>query len=322
MINEGQFNFPLPNLGRQKGASMVESILAIPLIVFMGLGVIQFGLVYHAKTILNYATFEAARAGATSNAQIEVMRKELGYRLGAVYGGDGGMATAAMSVARSSVAVNDITTTKIEILNPTPEDFMTRAQGGHAIKKDVVDRHNNTIADVAVIPNSHLRYRSTSASSGNTIQDANLLKIEVTYGYQMRLPFLDMRVPLVDPVLRHLMAAYDPENVMYYVRGMIPLKSVATVRMQSEAWAYQEQPLVERAFDAAVDWVQDQLDGNDAPGDCNPANQVNENLASGLPASTGVPLIDPDSSSTHCPIDTTALNNEGNGEGCSVDSTG
>ncbi len=284
---------------RQKGASMAESLLAIPLIIFMGLGITQFGLIYHAKTVLNYATFEAARAGATSNAQIEVMRKELGYRLGSVYGGDGGMKTAAMSVARSMVAVNDISTTKIEILNPTDTDFMTRTQGGHAVIKDVVDRHGDTQANVAVIPNSHLRYRSTAVQGNSSIQDANLLKIEVTYGYQMRMPFLDMRVPLADPVLRHIMAALDPENVMYYIRGMIPLKSVATVRMQSEAWAYQETPLAQRLLDDTLAWIDDQL--NVDPTDCGGSGEENEH---GLTAQEStIQTISADSTILDCPIE-------------------
>jgi len=233
----------------------------------MGLGITQFGLLYHAKTVLNYATFEAARAGATNNAQIEVMRKELGYRLAAVYGGDGSAKTAAMALTRSMVAVNDTSATKIEILNPTEADFLPPAQGGHGVIKSVVDRHENTIPNVTTIPNSHMRYRADSFLTNKSIKDANLLKIKVTYGYQMRMPFLDMRVPLADPVLRHIMGAVDPDNMLYYMRGMIPIESVATVRMQSEAWSHQESPLVERAFDSAKEWVDNQINGDSSDPD-------------------------------------------------------
>jgi len=61
---------------KQFGTSMVEFLIVIPMLLFVGLGIMQFGLVYHAKSVLNYATFEAARAGAVNNGQVEVMRKE------------------------------------------------------------------------------------------------------------------------------------------------------------------------------------------------------------------------------------------------------
>lgn len=243
---------------RQLGSSMVEFVIVTPMLMFMGLGIMQFGLVYHAKSVLNYATFEAARAGAVNNAQIEVMRKELGYRLAPVYGGDGGLKKGAMSLARSMVAVNDITATKIKILNPSSDTF-----SAHGISDSVVDRFDQTI-DTTVIPNSHLRYNKEGAKNdGLTIQDANLLKIEVTYGYQMRLPVLDMKIPGVTWIMRNLMLHADQENWMYYSRGMLPLKSTATVRMQSEAWLHQESPPVVRALEAAYRWVSDQILGGD-----------------------------------------------------------
>ncbi len=247
---------------RQVGSSMVEFVIVTPLLMFMGLGIMQFGLIYHAKSVLNYATFEAARAGAVNNAQIEVMRKELGYRLAPVYGGDGSLAMGAMSLARSVVAVNDITATKIELINPTSASF-----GAHGINKTVEDRHGASIGTV-VIPNSHIRFNTEGVKGdGLDLQDANLLKIEVTYGYQMRLPFLDMKMPGVPWITRNLMIRVDRENWMYYVRGMIPLKATATVRMQSEAWEYQEDPPVVRAFEAAYAWVRDQIWGNGDGGD-------------------------------------------------------
>jgi len=44
-------------------------------------------------------------------------------------------------------------------------------------------------------------------------------------------------MPGVNFVLRELMTRADPANAVFYARGQLPLSSVATVRMQSEAWA-------------------------------------------------------------------------------------
>lgn len=274
VMNEA--GFPKP---KQLGSSMVEFIIVTPMLMLMGLGIMQFGLIYHAKSVLNYATFEAARAGAVHNGQIEVMRKELGYRLAPVYGGDGSLKLGAMSLARSLVAVNDITATKIKIINPVSSSFSV---GAHGIAKTVKDR-KGVSHDTNVIPNSHLRFNQEGAKSdGLSIQDANLLKIEVTYGYQMRLPVLDMKIPGVTWIMRTQMVRFDRDNWMYYIRGMIPLKSTATVRMQSEAWEHQEDPPVVRAFEAAFEWVKDQIQGGNGDG------TIGECPTGPLDASTGL----------------------------------
>lgn len=277
---------------RQLGASMVEFVIVTPMLMFMGLGIMQFGLIYHAKSVLNYATFEAARAGAVNNAQIEVMRKELGYRLAPVYGGDGSLKMGAMSLSRSVVAVNDITATKIKILNPASDSFIS-----HGVPKTVEDRHKNS-HNTVVIPNSHLRFNNEGIKNdGLTLQDANLLKIEVTYGYQMRLPVIDMKIPGVRWIMRNLMIHVDQDNWMYYTRGMLPLKSTATVRMQSEAWEYQEDPPVVRAFEAAFEWVKDQILGGDGEGGgCSPDSQGStaEQSEFGLEEDTAVTVVNED----------------------------
>ena len=276
---------------KQLGTSMVEFIIVTPMLMFMGLGIMQIGLVYHAKSVLNYATFEAARAGAVNNAQIEVMRKELGYRLAPVYGGDGSLKLGAMSLARSGVAVNDITATKIKLINPLPASF-----AAHGFLKDVTDRHGSTL-NTMTIPNSHLRFNKEGAKSdGLSIQDANLLKIEVTYGYQMRLPVLDMKIPGVTWIMRNLMIHMDQDNWMYYVRGMLPLKSTATVRMQSEAWQYQESPPAVKAFEAAYEWVKDQIlnqNSVESHDECRAqTDTVSVVPTTGLPSTEQVAVID------------------------------
>ncbi len=60
-------------------------------------------------------------------------------------------------------------------------------------------------------------------------QNANLLKIKVTYGYELN-------VPLVGGLLTTTLAKVNPSNAVYYNAGRIPIESVATVRLQSVAW--------------------------------------------------------------------------------------
>ncbi|MCL6557084.1 MAG: pilus assembly protein [Burkholderiales bacterium] len=47
---------------------MVEFVVVGPLLLFVLLGLLQYGLLFLAKSQLNYATFEAARAGTVAQA--------------------------------------------------------------------------------------------------------------------------------------------------------------------------------------------------------------------------------------------------------------
>jgi len=197
----------------------MEFIIVAPVLLGLGLGTVQAGLVYHGNTILNYATFEAARTGAVSNAKLDSMKSELGTRLAPLLGGDGSStrAFATMGLSKANAEISDaLSLTYIDVLNPTREAFE------HF-------KVRSREANIDVIPNSHLRHQisAVDSNSGVSLQDANLLKIRVTYGF-------DLAVPGMSKIIGPVMALLDPGHSHYYAAGKIPLTSVATVRMQSE----------------------------------------------------------------------------------------
>ena len=67
------------------GQSMVEFIIVTPVILLLLFGGLQFALIYHAKTALNYATFEAARFGAVSNARMSEMENAFTRGMAAIH---------------------------------------------------------------------------------------------------------------------------------------------------------------------------------------------------------------------------------------------
>ncbi len=203
---------------KQSGASLAEFIIAAPIVMIVGMTTVQAGLIYHGKTTLNYAAFEAARAGAVNNAQLTVMRDALGLRLAPVQGGDGSTPSAMIALAKSVISAKDGSNTRVKVLNPT-----TAAFDDWGVNSQTSNRR--------VIPNNHLRHKEhdVGSSSGLSLRDANLLKIEVTYG-------IDMKIPVVGGIIARSMALIDPANAHYYARRKFPVSSVATVRMQSEAW--------------------------------------------------------------------------------------
>ncbi len=204
---------------RQRGAAIAEFVVVLPALLLLGLGSIQSALFHQAKTTVTYATFEAARTGATTNALKAAMLDQFGLRIAPVFGGDGSGSDAVAAIAKGKSEARNAGITRIDIINPTREAF-----------QDFGVRNPKT--GKIGISNSHLKRRNANdirANSGVNIQDANLLKIKTTYGYQLKVPLINS---LVTAALRKI----DPQNAAFYDQNRIPITAVATVRMHSEAW--------------------------------------------------------------------------------------
>jgi Pretoxin HINT domain/TadE-like protein/Restriction endonuclease fold toxin 5 len=204
---------------RQRGAAIVEAVIALPVLLVVVLAAIQFGLIYQAKATLNHASLQAARAGAVNGADPDAIRRGLASGLTPLYSPDSSLSGVASAVARLEAALHR--DARIRILNPTREafaDFGTDVDGGREI------------------PNDRLHARSTAigAQSGVNIQDANLLRVEVTYGFELE-------VPLVNGFLARTLLSVrrqgtrEPFEQQLLRRTLLPITSTATVRMHSPA---------------------------------------------------------------------------------------
>ncbi|MFV2058903.1 MAG: TadE family protein [Thiohalomonadales bacterium] len=209
---------------KQAGASITELLVVMLAMAPLVLGAIQMAMFYHAKSIINYATFEAARAGAVAGANIGPMKSAFERNILPLYGS--GVTVTSIMKARAKAKADAWAPTiptksfgaggKIQILSPTKEafrDFGMRINGG-----------------ALFIPNDHLRYRATATggTSKVNVQDANLLKIKVTYGYKMI-------VPVINKIIARIMMLADKKNINYYLGDppRLPIVSYVTVRMQS-----------------------------------------------------------------------------------------
>lgn len=215
-----------PESGRRKqtGAAFTETLIGMMALGPLVLGAIQLALFYHAKSIVNYATFEAARAGAVANANPRMMKKAFFRNILPLYGSGSSLKSMVKSTyrAKKDVWVRTIPGTrygaggKLQILSPTRQAFN---EHGMRIRNGKV-----------IIPNDHLRYRDREVGDASkvSIQDANLLKIKITYGYKMV-------VPVINKMVAKVMTIADSRNAFYYQADppRIPIVSYATVRMQS-----------------------------------------------------------------------------------------
>ncbi len=233
---------------RQDGATIVEFTILCPFALLLVLGIIQLGLMLSAKEVVNEAAFLAARAGAVTNANRDtrtpgnVMRNVATKALIPFYQDT----TDTNDYTRLATALGKATGDTfcvplvrcyldIEILNPTPEAFQDFGLVSNGSQ-------NHTY-----IPNDNLEYRSRIPGSNSklTVQDANALKIKMTYGYEIK-------VPLMQTVIKSVMCAFDSgvegfgrgDNVptggsdclQFYNQGRIPIVAYATVQMQTPAW--------------------------------------------------------------------------------------
>src|SRR5688572_15912434 len=84
----------------QSGAAMVETLIALPILLTIVLGAVQFGLIYRAKATVNHGALQAARAGAVSNADLQAMQRGLASGLLPLYSPDDQLFGAIAEVAR------------------------------------------------------------------------------------------------------------------------------------------------------------------------------------------------------------------------------
>ena len=61
---------------RQSGQAMVETAIVMPLFIFIVLGLIQMTQVFQTRSMLKYAAYRAARAGAMHSMDVKKMEKE------------------------------------------------------------------------------------------------------------------------------------------------------------------------------------------------------------------------------------------------------
>ncbi len=219
---------------RQLGQSMTEFVIILPVLFLLIFGAIQFGLIYQAKVTLNYAAFEAARAGATNNGGRAAIETAFYGAMAALYTNAPNFEAAMAARQRLEAEPERLC---IERLNPTVEAFNDFAVWNADLGSEV-------------IPSDNLMYRDPTPGhrSRLPVQDANLLKLRVNYCYKLVVPFVNDAIRILlgtgdaDPV-------HNPDGEWH--RGFddyggfrhrcltrlsgLPIQAQAIMRMQSPA---------------------------------------------------------------------------------------
>jgi hypothetical protein len=266
----------LSRVHRERGAGIVEFLIVAPLLILLGLGLVQTGFVFHSKSSLNFALQEGARVGSVKNGDVDAIGR--GIREGLIPFMGGGRSDAERNQTRLRVieefnlgsAAGWI---RVRQLSPTPQSFSDWAV-------DAYDEQGNAIRE---IPNASLAVlrcsqapnggasgtrASTACPSGGepvgptsqqTLADANLLKLNLTYGVKLSVPVVNRIVAGVLSMaagcraneqqrlgalnLGDTTVNAQPDNCAFYnavdaqgrAAPRIPVNLSVTVRMQSPA---------------------------------------------------------------------------------------
>jgi hypothetical protein len=219
-----------------RGASTVEALVVIPIFLFSLLAIVQAAMVFYAKSSVNYATFEAARAGTVNGASVLSINAAFQKGMLPYYGGGTTPAQLADTVARVAADLTD-TAVRIELLSPTQESFQD--YGSPALKAQLR-------SDDPVIPNTGLdeltcprdvpdcKSDPESNASGQTLLDANLLKLRVTYGIpeQKQMPMVGKFYTWALDMMHA--GSGDPFKEALIKAGRIPIVTSTVMRMQSD----------------------------------------------------------------------------------------
>ncbi|HSI43662.1 MAG TPA: TadE/TadG family type IV pilus assembly protein [Methylotenera sp.] len=165
-------------LYKMLGQSMVEYLIILPTLLLLVLGAIQFALLYQIKSQVNYATFAAARQGALKNGSTTAIKDAFGAGMTPIFTNKPDFSGMLRGRAVGAIEAFTPLVTKIERISP-PDS----AKNDSYAFTDAADNKKT-------IPNDNLQYRSTAtgANSGLNVQDANILKIRVTYCAKLIVP--------------------------------------------------------------------------------------------------------------------------------------
>lgn len=211
---------PRPAAGRsaQRGQGLVEAVVVLPVFGLLLLGIFQAMLFYRAKAVVDYAALQAARSGSTNFAQSDAMRDGLVRGLLPLYALAPSNEDLSKAFAKAQLDVRT-GAASIQIVSPTQAAFD--------------DWKEAQYDGVPAIPNDSLPYRSAApgSRSGMSVQDANVLKIRVTYRY-----------PLIVPVIDRLVGQLDP------ARSLADHRSVYSLSVQSQAIVRMQTPIRDRSL--------------------------------------------------------------------------
>jgi len=220
-----------------RGAVLTEAVIVLPVLLLTMLVMMQIALLFHAKSSVNYAIFEAARAGSTQHADIDVIKRAFQKAMVPYYGGGRNELELVGTTLKMQWENLAEPAFRIRILSPSRpsfEDYNSPAlQESYRTGEPVIPSVG--LAELRCprdVPDCNSN--PTSNRSGQSLKDANLLKLHVTFGVppSKQLPIVG-RI-MVWALARRAAADGDAFELGQLATGRIPIVASAVIRMQSD----------------------------------------------------------------------------------------
>ena len=186
---------------RQRGASAVELVVALPVLLLFGLAIVQFGLVYQAQAAIDHAAMTAARRASVAHADMQAARRGLAQGLAPWWRGASDALSLQIAEAETLAHLEaGLAGSWVELVRRSPSDASFNDWAVPAL-----DAFGDPIDGVVEIPNDNLDTRRVrmqptggtagtregepvGAGSGQTLADANRLQLEFVYGLRLVVP--------------------------------------------------------------------------------------------------------------------------------------
>lgn len=238
----------------EKGVSITEFIIVAPLILFLSLIGIQYGLIYNAKLNLTYAAYEASRAGAIYNADPARIQDAFFKGLVPYFASSGiflpGDTHISSPFSSGPLKGNNPNLIKIAANGKILKETIQRSESAfihiHMVnpsKASFDDWNDPTLAqaykiknrvNARIIPNEDLDQKDNTVKpkSKQSIQDANVLKLRFVYGYEPRIPLMKN---LFSAITAFFGSDRDAASIRILAAGRIPIVVDTSAQMLSPA---------------------------------------------------------------------------------------
>lgn len=238
-------------LGRHSGVALTELLISLPILAAVGLGGFQVSQVMRWRIHLGYVVNEAARQGVLDHALPIGVEAGIARGLAPILGGASNAASyaASLAAAQAHVQVGQAAGwLQWRQLSPTQQSFEDWAVPAK-------DSAGNLIAGQSEIPidnmASRVKYQQPNsgvaalrgteaigANSGQTLNDANILKIELTYWVPLQIPWIGRwaaRLAQSTAGCTTFCAAYFAPNAQGVPTPRWPIRVASSMRMQTPA---------------------------------------------------------------------------------------
>ncbi len=211
----------------EAGQGAVELWIALPVLLLLLGGALQFGLVFIAKNTVDYAAFRGVRAATLDHGSMQALKTGFAEGLAPLFPSGSGMAGYDQALAKALLRVNNPLDLQIQVLNPT-QAVLQNAPSGWV--ENLIRENGQQVQE---IPASRLIFASKQIRAGETLQAANLLKVRVNYCYPLWVPYVS---EVIGKLMTGKYATTHAWEMSCYRSGGIPIAAVSTQLMQSSLY--------------------------------------------------------------------------------------